>query len=154
MARAQFQKGQKVWVESVGVWAQVEKVMPVWAKGFDEPVRITYDVGLGREFRHPYPGSYPVVVTDKADWGGWRVPGAEYDRDPQRIEFQARLIAAGPDLMDLARELMASVAEAPDDAPPETQRLARKAQSILRRMTEIAAPAPASRPDEDAETDA
>uniref|UniRef100_A0A0N4Z1E2 Translation initiation factor IF-2 n=1 Tax=Parastrongyloides trichosuri TaxID=131310 RepID=A0A0N4Z1E2_PARTI len=45
MARAQFQKGQKVWVESVGVWAQVEKVMPVWAKGFDEPVRITYDVG-------------------------------------------------------------------------------------------------------------
>jgi len=95
-----------------------------------------------------------VVVTDKADWGGWRVPGAEYDRDPQRIEFQARLIAAGPDLMDLARELMASVAEAPDDAPPETQRLARKAQSILRRMTEIAAPAPASRPNEDAETDA
>ena len=24
---------------------------PIWAKGFDEPVRITYDVGLGREFR-------------------------------------------------------------------------------------------------------
>ena len=25
--------------------------MPVWAKGFDEPVRVTYDVGLGREFQ-------------------------------------------------------------------------------------------------------
>jgi hypothetical protein len=71
-------------------------------------VRVTYDVGLGREFlgtelqlpiedpaamtdeswrlmrarnkwqspddcpHHPFPGTYPVVVTDKADWGGWR----------------------------------------------------------------------------------
>ena len=50
MARAQFQKGQKVWVECVGAWAQIEKVQPVWAKGFEEPVRVTYDVGLGREF--------------------------------------------------------------------------------------------------------
>lgn len=178
MARAQFQKGQKVWVESVGVWAEVEKVMPVWAKGFDEPVRITYDVGLGREFaagelqasshdvvasamdnwrvlrarnkwqdladcaHHPFPGTYPVVVTDKADWGGWRTPGAEYDRDPQRVEYQARLIAAAPDLMDLARALTDAVAEAPDDAPPETRRLAARAQAVLRRMTEIAAPPP------------
>ncbi|EKY30716.1 hypothetical protein HMPREF0185_00140 [Brevundimonas diminuta 470-4] len=178
MARAQFQKGQKVWVESVGVWAQVEQVNPVWAKGFDEPVRITYDVGLGREFagaelqlpaedraaaaigdwrilrarnkwqdvadcaHHPFPGSYPVVVTDKADWGGWRVPGAEYDRDPQRIEFQSRLIAAAPELMDLAREILASVAEAPDDAPPESVRLARRAQTVLRRITDVLAPPP------------
>lgn len=178
MARAQFQKGQRVWVESVGVWVQIEKVLPIWAKGFDEPVRITYDVGLGREFaagelqasaddpaaaamgdwrilrarnkwqdpadcaHHPFPGSYPVVVTDKADWGGWRVPGAEYDRDPQRIEFQARLIAAAPHLVDLARELTGSVAEAPEDAPPELLRLARQAQSILRRITEIAASPP------------
>ena len=50
MARAQFQKGQKVWVECVGAWAHIEKVQPVWAKGFDEPVRVTYDVGLGRDF--------------------------------------------------------------------------------------------------------
>ena len=50
MARAQFQKGQKVWVECVGAWAQIEKVQPVWAKGFEEPVRVTYDIGLGREF--------------------------------------------------------------------------------------------------------
>lgn len=182
MARAQFQKGQKVWVESVGVWAQVEQVLPVWAKGFDEPVRITYDVGLGREFaggelqlpaedsasralgawrvlrarnkwqdpadcvHHPFPGSYPIVVTDKADWGGWRVPGAEYDRDPQRIEFQSRLIAAAPDLMELARDLMTTVAEAPEDAPPETLRLARQAQSVLRRITDTLAPPEDVRP--------
>jgi len=178
MARAQFQKGQKVWVESVGVWAQVEQVQPVWAKGFDEPVRITYDVGLGREFmaselqlpaedtaaaalgdwrvlrarnkwqepadcaHHPFPGSYPVVVTDKADWGGWRVPGAEYDRDPERIEFQSRLIAASPELLDLARDLVEAVAEAPDDAPPESVRLARRAREILLQVTEVLAPPP------------
>ena len=176
MARAQFQKGQKVWVESVGAWAQIEKVLPVWAKGFDEPVRITYEVGLGREFQaaelqlpaednlattalgdwrvlrarnkwqepadcahHPFPGSYPVVVTDKADWGGWRVPGAEYDRDPQRIEFQSRLIAAAPDLMNLARELIETVSEDPDDAPPESVRLARRARDVLRQITDVLA---------------
>jgi len=176
MARAQFQKGQKVWVECVGAWAQIEKVQPVWAKGFEEPVRVTYDVGLGREFlghelllpsedpavnsgetwrlmrarnkwqtaddcpHHPFPGTYPVVVTDKADWGGWRVPGAEYDRDPDQIEFQARLIAAAPRLMALAERLTASVDEAPDDAPPELQSLAREARAVLKTVTDVLAP--------------
>lgn len=175
MARAQFQKGQKVWVESVGVWAQVEKVNPVWAKGFDEPVRITYDVGLGREFaaaelqvpsdnptasalgdwrilrarnkwqdpadcaHHPFPGSYPVVVTDKADWGGWRVPGAEYDRDPEQIEFQARLIAAAPRLMALSERLVGAVDETPEDAPPEMLAMAREAREILKGITDVLA---------------
>lgn len=173
MARAQFQKGQKVWVECVGAWAQIEKVQPVWAKGFEEPVRVTYDVGLGREFlghelllptedpaastgeawrlmrarnkwqsaddcpHHPFPGTYPVVVTDKADWGGWRVPGAEYDRDPDQIEFQARLIAASPRLLALAERLVASVDEAPDDAPPELQELARTARTVLKTVTDV-----------------
>ncbi len=176
MARAQFQKGQKVWVECVGAWAQIEKVQPVWAKGFEEPVRVTYDVGLGREFlghelllptddptanagetwrlmrarnkwqtaddcpHHPFPGTYPVVVTDKADWGGWRVPGAEYDRDPDQIEFQARLIAAAPRLMALAERLAAAVEEAPDDAPPEMQSLAREARVALKAVTDVLAP--------------
>lgn len=177
MARAQFQKGQKVWVECVGAWAQIEKVQPVWAKGFEEPVRVTYDVGLGREFlghelllpvedpaaavdgqnwrlmrarnkwqtaedtpHHPFPGTYPVVVTDKADWGGWRVPGAEYDRDPEQIEFQARLIAAAPRLMALAERMKAAVEEAPDDAPPEMQALAREARDILKTVTDVLAP--------------
>jgi hypothetical protein len=176
MARAQFQKGQKVWVECVGAWAQIEKVQPVWAKGFEEPVRVTYDVGLGREFlghelllpvedpaakvesqhwrlmrarnkwqnaddcpHHPFPGTYPVVVTDKADWGGWRVPGAEYDRDPEQIEFQARLITAAPRLMALAERMVAAVDEAPDDAPPEMRALARDAKAALRAIKDVLA---------------
>ena len=180
MARAQFQKGQKVWVECVGAWAQIEKVQPVWAKGFEEPVRVTYDVGLGREFlghelllpvedpaasmegqnwrlmrarnkwqsaedtpHHPFPGTYPVVVTDKADWGGWRVPGAEYDRNPEQIEFQARLIAAAPRLMAVAQRLTAAVDEAPEDAPPELREMAREARDVLRSVTDVLAPPPA-----------
>src|SRR5581483_7864078 len=51
MAKAQFQRNQKVWVATVGAWAVIEKVVPIWARGFDEPVRITYDVGLGRDFQ-------------------------------------------------------------------------------------------------------
>jgi len=91
---------------------------------------------------HPAPGTYPVVVTDKADWGGWRVPGAEYDRDPHRIEFQARLIAAAPRLMALARTLVDAVAENPDDAPPETLTLAREARDLLKSVTDVLVAAP------------
>ena len=180
MAKAQFNRGQRVWVESVGAWASVEKLTPVWAKGFDEPVRITYDVGLGREFQgvelraevkgeavapgeewrvlrarnkwqlpencihHPFPGSFPVVVTDPNDWGGWRTPGAEYDRDPQRIERQARLIAAAPRLMELARALQMLVEEMPEDAPDEVRLLAREAAVVLRAITSEPASAPAN----------
>lgn len=176
MARAQFQKGQKVWVECVGVWAHIEKVQPVWAKGFDEPVRVTYDVGLGREFtaselllpqedaaaadmgewrllrarnkwqiaedcqHHPFPGTYPVVVTDQADWGGWRVPGAEYDRAPEKIEAQARLIVSAPMLLKLAEDLAGSVDGNVDEAPPEMIRLARAAREIIRAVRTTIAP--------------
>jgi hypothetical protein len=148
MAKAQFRRNQKVWVDTVGTWAVIEKIVPIWAKGFDEPVRITYDVGLGRPFlghelraeesvtgglsdgdnwrllrarnkwqtaedcaHHPYPGTFPVVVTDIGDWGGWRVPGAEYDRDPRTIEAQARLIASAPTLRAIARSLLEMVQE-------------------------------------------
>jgi len=177
MARAQFQKGQRVWVESVGAWADVEKINAVWAKGFDEPVRVTYDIGLGRDFQaaelmtpvedaapdlktwrmlrarnkwqaaedvqhHPFPGTYPVVVTDAADWGGWRVPGAEYDRNPERIEFQARLIVAAPRLMAVAEALTVLVDEAAADASPGLVALADQARAALKSVTEIlAAPA-------------
>ncbi len=133
-------------------------------------MRITYDVGLGREFRaeelqaeerveaaesgwrllrarnkwqqpedcshHPFPGTYPVVVTDEQDWGGWRVPGAEYDRDPRKIESQARVIAAAPELADLARELASLAREWGDDAPPELQAVTRRAANILRAIAE------------------
>ncbi|MBU6372808.1 MAG: hypothetical protein KJS97_08775 [Alphaproteobacteria bacterium] len=50
MARAAFEKGQRVFVRAVGMWATVERVIPQWVKGVDEPFRIFYDVGLGREF--------------------------------------------------------------------------------------------------------
>ena len=185
MAKAQFHKHQKVWVESVGAWATVDKIVPVWAKGFDEPVRITYDLGLGREFQaheliaedaaeapaadeaggdwrlmrarnkwqppencahHPYPGTFPVVVTDKADWGGWRVPGAEYDRDPYKMEFQARLIATAPRLMRMARDLAEFVGEDASDLPAEIIRLGRAADALLRSIAESPA-SPADMPE-------
>jgi hypothetical protein len=173
MAKAQFQRNQKVWVDSVGAWSVVEKVVPLWAKGFAEPVRITYEVGFGRPFlaeeltaeaapgdeaactdnwrllrarnkwqtaedcaHHPYPGTFPVVVTDLGDWGGWRVPGAEYDRDPRTIEFQARLIASAPALRAIGQSLLDLVAEAPADAPPAVQELARRAAKIEGYLTE------------------
>ena len=176
--KAQFHKHQKVWVEAVGAWASVEKIVPTWAKGFDEPVKITYDVGLGRDFsaselraaeveelkdhqlgdewrlmrarnkwqtpddcaHHPYPGSFPVVVTDAADWGGWRVPGAEYDRDPAKIEYQSRLIARAPKMLLLVKELVAFVGEHTEEAPEEILRLGRAADAIVRSLAEIPAP--------------
>ncbi len=178
MAKAQFHRHQKVWVEAVGAWATVDRLIPVWSKGFDEPIRITYDVGLGREFtgaelradapsdrspdaasgawrilrarnkwqdpedcgHHPLPGTFPVVVTDPEDWGGWRVPGAEYDRAPHKIEDQARLIACAPQLRSLAQDLVALATEASDDVPPEVLRLARGARSLLRYIADPQAP--------------
>lgn len=182
VAKTVFQRNQKVWVESVGAWATIEKIVPVWAKGFDEPVRVTYDVGLGREFQaselkpedrideagvaatanwrilrarnkwqqesdclhHPYPGTYPVVVTDPNDWGGWRTPGAEYDRDPRKIEFQARLIAAAPQLHAIARQLIELAADSPEDAPPALVALAQRASSVERALYEVPAAAEAA----------
>jgi hypothetical protein len=175
MAKAVFQRNQKVWVESVGAWSVIERIVPIWARGFEEPVRVTYDVGLGREFlahelkaeqneadvlqddgsrwrllrarnkwqneddchHHPYPGTYPVVVTDASDWGGWRVPGAEYDRDPSKIERQARLIATAPRLLAIARDLMTLVSEAPQDAPLDIRALAEEALKIERYLREV-----------------
>jgi hypothetical protein len=179
MAKAQFHRHQKVWVEAVGAWATVDRLIPIWTKGFDEPVKITYDVGLGREFQahelteespsetvmeeiddsdwrilrarnkwqapedcghHPQPGTFPVVVTDPNDWGGWRVPGAEYDRDPYKIEQQARLMACAPKLMSLAQELTLLVADDPDGAPPELVRLARLSANIVRYVSDLQTP--------------
>ena len=153
MAKASFHKNQKVFVKPVGTWAIVERVLPQWVKGLDEPLKVHYDVGLGprilgeradrRQVRrarstmspisttgassrarnrwadtadvpnHPFPGSYPVVTTDDKNWGGWRVPSAEYDRDPQKIEFQARIIAASPHLMRIAKALAQFGAQPP-----------------------------------------
>src|SRR6201985_3746777 len=144
MAKAQFHKSQRVYVKPVGTWALVERVLPQWTKGLDEPLRVFYDVGLGREFaaeelqaeaptaettthgsehwrimrarnkwqpaedcaRHPVPGTFPVVMTGDAEWGGWRGAGADYDLDPGQGEEQARLIASAPKLAAFADGLV------------------------------------------------
>ena len=172
MAKAQFHRNQRVWVESVGTWASIEKIVPAWAKGFDEPVRITYDVGLGRDFlahelqgeeeidaaptldgsawrlmrarnkwqgaddcaHHPFPGTFPVVVTDANDWGGWRVPGAEYDLNPSRIERQARLIATAPALVTVAKALVEWARRSGEEMPAELAELAHNAQDLLAKI--------------------
>ena len=153
MARAQFHKNQRVYVRPVGTWALIERVVPQWTKGLDEPIRIFYDVGLGREFgadelegeatngpasededwrivrcrnkwqsatetsTHPYPGTYPAIVTGEADWGGWRVPGAEYALSPDRVERQARFIACAPRLAAVVKKLDEWAKKSPNDVP-------------------------------------
>lgn len=169
MAKAQFHKNQRVYVKPVGTWALVERVIPHWAKGLDEPLRVFYDVGLGREFaadelqseqpasngkangkehwriirarnkwqpaedcaRHPVPGTFPVVVTGDSEWGGWRVPGAEYDLSPERIEQQARLIASAPRLAGMASELVEWARRSGEEMPTELVQLAHDAQDLL-----------------------
>jgi hypothetical protein len=173
MAKAAFHKNQKVFVKPVGTWAIVEAVLPQWVKGLEEPLKIHYDVGLGREFSaselvadkshapiddvgdfdnwrinrarnrwkdtddgssHPQPGTYPVVTTDDKNWGGWRVPSAEYDRDPQRIEFQARIIESAPHLMRIAKQLAQFGHHHSDDMPADLLELAKRATTLLRRV--------------------
>jgi hypothetical protein len=170
MAKAQFHKNQRVYVKPVGTWALIEHVVPHWAKGIDEPIRVHYDVGLGREFsaeellneepmtdngqggdgehwrvvrarnkwqpaedcaRHPVPGTYPVVITGEAEWGGWRVPGAEYDLDPAKVEEQARLIANAPQLAAFATGLIEWARKSGEDMPTALVELAHTAQDVL-----------------------
>jgi hypothetical protein len=168
MAKAQFHKNQRVYVVPVGTWALVERVIPHWAKGLDEPIRIFYDVGLGREFlaeelesegrgtgvidskenwrlvrarnkwqsedecgHHPYPGTYPTVVTGDSDWGGWRVSAAEYDLDPQRIETQARIFASSLKLLSIVQDLIRFVTEE-RDVPDDLRRFAKDGTEVVK----------------------
>lgn len=181
MAKAIFHKAQRVYVKPVGTWALIERVLPHWVKDVAEPLRVTYDVGLGREFNaseliseavvhgrdgadtednlmheswrifrmknrwqgqegdeaHPYPGTFPVVMTDEHDWGGWRVPGAEYDRDPQRIEHQARMITNSPDMVRILRQLTDEVSKAQNNTPKPIIALAKRSASTLRHIFEL-----------------
>ncbi len=173
MAKAAFHKGQRVYVKPVGTWAAVEHVMPQWVKGVEEPLRVHYDVGLGREFqahelaaeerepdkpdlieteswrivrtlnkmrseiadaRHPFPGTFPVVVTDARDWGGWRVPMAEYERDPDRIERQSRMIVNCVRLIRVARELIEFAKDQPHETAPQLMELAQQAEIVLQQI--------------------
>jgi hypothetical protein len=173
MAKALFHKNQRVYVKPVGTWALIERVVPHWVKGIDEPIRIHYDAGLGREFtaeelrseetvesrspvhsqswrvvrarnkwqptedcsKHPNPGTFPVVMTDETDWGGWRVPGAEYERDPVKTEEQARLIASAPQLAAFASSLVDWARKSGEDMPTGLAQLAHQAQDILTEVT-------------------
>jgi hypothetical protein len=173
MARAQFHKNQKVYVKPVGTWALVERVVPQWTKGLDEPIRVFYDVGLGRDFgadelqgdptlstaaegeeqwrivrspnkwqstvetmHHPYPGTYPSIITGDAEWGGWRVPGAEYASSPARIERQARMIACAPRLAAVVEDLSRWANKAPRDVPDALKDVLVKAKEALAYLKE------------------
>ena len=171
MAKAVYHKNQRVYVASVGTWALVEQVVPQWAKGVEEPIKVTYDCGLGRNFdahelkaeiaavandvndgteqwrlvrdenkwhsreecsRHPYPGTHPIVVTGERDWGGWRVPGSEYDRDPERIESQARVIANSLNCIHLLKQLIGVANETPENLSDQLMDVAQKAREVIK----------------------
>ena len=159
----------------------IERVIPHWVKDVPEPLRVTYDVGLGREFtggelvsevklnerqgnpqeslngeewrilrmrnrwqdaensaHHPYPGTFPVILTDENDWGGWRVPGAEYDRDPGKIEHQARLIMNAPNMLRQIRAFVKYASEQPQDLPSDLVEQAKVFAAILRDVYHLA----------------
>ena len=169
MAKAQFHKNQRVYVKPVGTWALIEAVRPQWAKGLDEPIRIFYDVGLGRDFgadeltsegvsasapeegeswrvvrlrnkwqapedcgHHPHPGTYPAVMTGDTDWGGWRVPGAEYDLYPEKIELQAQVIANSPRMLNLLRHFVDFIERDDNNTPNELIALVREAKDVMK----------------------
>ncbi|MCU0731142.1 MAG: hypothetical protein MUE84_06105 [Hyphomonas sp.] len=179
MAKALFHKSQRVFVKPVGTWATVEHVVPHWVKDVNEPLRVTYDCGLGRPF-HAHelvseqavhnqnrvsdddddtmlehwtverrtikwrpsefgvtlsnPGTYPVVTTDEGSSGGWRVGGSEYDRDPQRIEHQARMIVHTPDLLRIARRITEYATDHPSEFPADLKPVAQHCALILRNV--------------------
>jgi hypothetical protein len=174
MAHAQFHQNQRVYVRPVGTWAMVERVVPHWTKGLDEPLRIYYEVGLGREFsaeelqgelqlpaagedgevwriqrasnkwqsaketaEHPYPGTYPVVVTGEADWGGWRVPGAEYALSPTRIERQARMVTAVPRMVEIVKQLAEWGKDAPESIPNSLADLMARCKQTINYIEDI-----------------
>ncbi|AXE63105.1 hypothetical protein BBF93_01930 [Hyphomonas sp. CACIAM 19H1] len=179
MAKALFHKSQRVYVKPVGTWVPIERVVPHWVKGVDEPLRITYDCGLGRLFQaHELvseeamhrqerseeddeddtlieqwrvvrrlmkwrsgdgqvalgvtPGTYPAVATDDGPNSGWRVPATEYDRDPARVEHQARMIAHTPDLFRVARKIAEFAGANPKNVPEELRPVAARCAKILR----------------------
>ena len=169
MAQAQFHKNQRVYVKPVGTWALIERVVPYWTKGLNEPIRVNYDVGMGREFeadelqqemsydqpingegeewrivrmqnkwqsedetnQHPYPGTYPVLVTGEADWGGWRVPGAEYALSPTRVERQARMMISTPRLSAVVKQLSEWAKRSPAEIPDPLLEVVREARELI-----------------------
>ena len=79
---------------------------------------------------HPFPGTYPVVVTGEADWGGWRVPGSEYALSPMRMEQQARMIASTPQMIALLKELVETAKKSPE-TPMAMREQLKKAAGVI-----------------------
>jgi hypothetical protein len=176
MAKAKYHKSQRVFVKPVGTWAYVEAVVPKWVKGCEEPIKVAYDCGMGREFaqeeleeesaalqttavnglggawrivrghnrwkseeqcgHHPHPGTHPMIVTTERDWGGWRVPGAEYDLDPHRIERQAEIIVRAPIFMKLLEEFVDYADQEPENLSDDLTKLAQIARRIISEVSQ------------------
>jgi hypothetical protein len=176
MAKAKFHKAQRVFVKPVGTWAYVESVVPKWIRGCDEPIKIAYDCGMGREFaqeeleeeslalqngsqysaggpwrvvrgqnrwksaeqcgHHPYPGTHPMVVTSERDWGGWRVPGSEYDLDPYRVERQAQIISRAPVFQKLLEDFVQHAEQEPENLSDDLTKLAQIARRVLSEVSD------------------
>lgn len=81
--------------------------------------------------QHPYPGTYPVLVTGETDWGGWRVPGAEYALSPTRIERQARMIISTPRLCTVVKQLSEWAKRSPAEIPDSLLEIVREAGDLI-----------------------
>jgi hypothetical protein len=75
-------------------------------------------------------------VTSDRDWGGWRVPGAEYDHDPQRIEHQAQVIARAPVFIKLLEEFVQYTDGEAENLSDDLTKLAQVARRILEEVNE------------------
>ena len=81
-------------------------------------------------------------MTDEKDWGGWRVPMAEYDRNPERVEHQSRVMANALRLMRVARELIEFTQDNPHETPRALTELAQQADMVMAAIYHEAAPRP------------
>ena len=86
-----------------------------------------------------------MIVTDSMDWGGWRVPAAEYDRDPTKFEAQARMIVHAPQLLSISEKL-SELTEQETDLPAEWAELVKKTREVIRNISSKPAKAPRTNP--------
>ena len=73
-------------------------------------------------------------MTGERGWGGWRVPGAEYDLDPYRIERQAQVRA--PLFMKLLEEFIQHAEQEPENMSDDMTKLAQITRSLLSEVTD------------------
>ena len=131
MAKAQFHKNQRVYVKPVGTWALVERVLPQWTKGLDEPLRIFYDVGLGREFSaDELQAEQPAAETAVGNTEAWRVIRARNKWQPAE---------------DCARHPVPGTYPVVDHRPGRLGRLARARRGIRSRSRPRRTPGAAHR---------